>query len=517
MQTIARGNIVEASWTIYNIDGAEFSLSGHTIRLWYACGSSRTAAEDVAYSDNVISWTFIPDDTWKSGAYDLVLELYSGTKRIVSILHRSAFALTSSGGTAEISEADGDGTHTLHIVSSCDIARFSVSIPAVGSDNVWYINGEPVIDASGNPVKATGPQGEKGEKGDAGPTGPKGDTGDAGPKGDDGATGAQGPKGDTGAAGDKGDKGDKGEKGDTGEQGPQGPKGDTGSGFVVKGYYATAEVLSAEVLSAEAGDAYGVGTAAPYDIYIYDGVSGAWVDNGQLQGAKGDTGEQGPKGDKGDTGEQGPKGDTGETGPQGVQGIQGEKGDTGAQGPQGPQGEKGATGATGEQGVGIVSIEKTDSQDNVDIYTITLSNGDTSQFTVTNGSGSSGFDALTTYLTESYDFSSSGGNYDPMRPDFSRRVNNITLVSSNTSHLFGSFPTGPAFFEYVINIYNDDATDKTVSINSADIGLVWLNGAKATSSSRSFTVPAEGVVTVVARARNVASVLDTTQWYLTTQ
>ena len=46
-----------------------------------------------------------------------------------------------------------------------------------------------------------GPQGPKGEKGDAGPQGPKGEKGDAGPQGPKGDTGAQGPKGDIGADG----------------------------------------------------------------------------------------------------------------------------------------------------------------------------------------------------------------------------------------------------------------------------------------------------------------------------
>lgn len=56
-----------------------------------------------------------------------------------------------------------------------------------------------------------GPQGPKGDTGEAGPQGPKGDTGETGP---------QGPKGDTGEAGPQGPKGD------TGETGPQGPAGE---------------------------------------------------------------------------------------------------------------------------------------------------------------------------------------------------------------------------------------------------------------------------------------------------
>ena len=149
---------------------------------------------------------------------------------------------------------------------------------------------------------------------------------------------------------------------------------DHGTGFTIRGFFATAEALAAGVDAPETGDAYGVGAAAPYDIYIYDGAVGAWVNNGPLQGAKGadgvdgidgvtpvigangnwylgetDTGKpaRGEKGDKGEPGADGAKGDPGETGPQGPTGPQGE---TGPQGPTGPQGEKGPQGETGPQG-----------------------------------------------------------------------------------------------------------------------------------------------------------------------
>ena len=257
------------------------------------------------------------------------------------------------------------------------------------------------------PKGETGPEGPRGLQGEAGPegqTGPKGtdgitpaigangnwflgstDTGkpsrgEAGAKGDKGETGPQGP---TGPAGPKGEQGAQGETGPRGPQGEQGLKGDTGSGFVVKGYYSTAEALQAAVANPAAGDAYGVGMGEPYDIYIYDGVSKTWVNNGPLQGAKGDTGPQGPKGETGAQGEQGPRGlqgDKGETGPQGLQGPQGEtgpkgadgitpaigangnwflgstdtgkpsRGEAGAKGDTGPQGPQGETGAQGPSG-----------------------------------------------------------------------------------------------------------------------------------------------------------------------
>ena len=119
-----------------------------------------------------------------------------------------------------------------------------------------------------------------------------------------------------------------------GPQGERGPKGDTGAGFKVLGYFLSKSDLTSGVNNPQGGDAYGVGAGAPYDIYIYDLIRG-WVNNGPLQGAKGDKGDTGEQGPKGDTGEAGPKGDTGETGATGPRGPQGEKGATGSQGPAG--------------------------------------------------------------------------------------------------------------------------------------------------------------------------------------
>ena len=82
------------------------------------------------------------------------------------------------------------------------------------------------------------------------------------------------------------------------------------------------------------------------------------------------------------SGIKGEAGSQGERGPQGEQGIQGEKGDIGL------QGEKGDT------GVGITSVVQTitsSKDDDNNIITVTLSDGQTSTFTVKNGSkGSQG-------------------------------------------------------------------------------------------------------------------------------
>ena len=232
-------------------------------------------------------------------------------------------------------------------------------------------------------MQITGPTGPRGDTGPEGPTGPQGDTGPEGRPGPAGPTGPKGDKGDTGPAGPAGDTGPQGIQGytgptgPTGPEGPAGPKGETGSGLKILGYYATPEALRAAVTAPEAGDAYGVGTAGPYDIYIWDGAGGRWANNGPIQGAKGDTGPKGPAGLQGEAatveigtvetldpsmnayvtqsgtshartfnfgiprGAAGPQGSTGPTGPQGDTGPQGPQGDTG---PQGPRGDTGDTG-----------------------------------------------------------------------------------------------------------------------------------------------------------------------------
>ena len=142
----------------------------------------------------------------------------------------------------------------------------------------------------------------------------------------------------------KGEKGDKGDQGDaftyedfTEEQlaGLKGEKGDQGRGFVIMGHRTTVAELNGT--AAEKGDAYSVGAAIPYDVYIYDGS--AWINNGKLQGPQGVQGEKGDKGDtgdaltydmltdeqkaelKGEKGDKGDKGDIGETGAAPVKGV----------------------------------------------------------------------------------------------------------------------------------------------------------------------------------------------------
>lgn len=191
--------------------------------------------------------------------------------------------------------------------------------------NIVSQNGNSYVaiqDTQGNPPGDTAhwqllaQRGEQGAKGIQGPAGPQGEQGPVGP---------QGPPGETGPAG------------------PQGEKGDAGTGLDILGTYDSLESLQSSVTQPQQGNMYNVGTSAPYTVYMWDTTNGGeWISQGQLQGAKGDTGPQGPQGEPGPQGEQGPKG---EQGPQGEQGPAG---------PQGPQGEPGASGLTAEQVIALI-------------------------------------------------------------------------------------------------------------------------------------------------------------------
>ena len=73
----------------------------------------------------------------------------------------------------------------------------------------------------------------------------------------------------------------------------QGPRGEIGPGFAIKGYFNNLNELQNAVPVPAPGDVYGIGIAAPYDIYVWDDINRAWVNNGAIQG---------PEGPKGDTG-----------------------------------------------------------------------------------------------------------------------------------------------------------------------------------------------------------------------
>lgn len=64
-----------------------------------------------------------------------------------------------------------------------------------------------------------------------------------------------------------------------------------GKNFVILGYLDSVDQLNS-INSPNQGDAYGIGTESPYDIYVYDQKKG-WVNNGSLTGIKGDPGKDG--------------------------------------------------------------------------------------------------------------------------------------------------------------------------------------------------------------------------------
>lgn len=128
------------------------------------------------------------------------------------------------------------------------------------------------------------------------------------------------------------------------------PRGATGLGFKLIDYFPTEAELLANVTNPEPGNAYGVGTVSPYDVYVYGGYSG-WQNYGQIQGAIGETGpffypeidEEGNLSwwNTGDLDNPTPVNLMGPAGPQGIQGPEGKQGETGATGPQGEQGPAG--------------------------------------------------------------------------------------------------------------------------------------------------------------------------------
>jgi len=203
------------------------------------------------------------------------------------------------------------------------------------------------------PIGLTGLQGEQGStglQGEQGSTGLQGEQGSTGLQGEQGLSGLQGEQGLSGLQGEQGLSGLQGIQGEQGVQGIQGIKGDTGANgtsVTILGSFTNFGDLTSAHPVGNPGDSYLIDG----DLYVWDLVDAIWENVGNIQGPKGDTGDQGPQGLQGPiglTGEQGLQGIQGETGPQGIQGIQGE---IGPQGPQGPQGLQGPIGLTGDQGI----------------------------------------------------------------------------------------------------------------------------------------------------------------------
>lgn len=239
------------------------------------------------------------------------------------------------------------------------------------------------------------------------------------PRGADGAPGKDGADGAPGAAG------------------APGKDGADGADFRILGYYDTLSALTSAVTAPTAGDAYGVGTSEPYEIYIFDGVSGTWKNNGTIQGPAGKDGTNGTNGTDGADGTDGREVELQATSTyiqwryagdaawnnlvalsslKGADGAPGVAGTPGAAGTDGREvelqatstyiqwryagettwnnlvalsslkGADGSPGVAGADGVGIsgVAFKETDASGN-NVYTITLTNGATYDFTAPKG------------------------------------------------------------------------------------------------------------------------------------
>lgn len=191
---------------------------------------------------------------------------------------------------------------------------------------ISFLRSEPIVIYHGQKGDKgdQGEKGDKGEQGEQGIQGEKGDTGDAGytpqiglTQGEDGnwywtldgqpMTDPQGSP--IRANGEKGEQGDKGEQGTPGTSAPV-PQIALGSTL------ATGTVMTDN----------GVKQSAAWYLSVDGGQT--WYRISGDKGDKGDTGAQGPQGPQGEQGEQGPAGPTGPQGPEGEQGPTGQAGDS---------------------------------------------------------------------------------------------------------------------------------------------------------------------------------------------
>ena len=136
------------------------------------------------------------------------------------------------------------------------------------------------------------------------------------------------------------------------------------------------------------------------------------------------------------------------------QGVDGKDGKDGVDGAPGQDGKDGKDGVDGQDGNGIISIEKTGTEGLVDTYTIYFTNGTTTTFTVTNGSGGSGT-----------------GNYTDLtnKPT----INNVELNGNKTSSDLGLQPAG----NYVTNTdYATSSVGGVLKVSNGDYGMVVDEG-----------------------------------------
>lgn len=150
---IKKGYPIQINWTLHSIAGEEFSLQGYMTRLYYANGSYSSPATGVTFSGNTLTWSFTPTTQWKTGDYDIFLELYSSGRKIITLHYPKAFALWDRETTInDQSTVVQTSATNINITSSCDFYRFAPVVPVVGDDGYWYVNGQKVLDGHGEYV-----------------------------------------------------------------------------------------------------------------------------------------------------------------------------------------------------------------------------------------------------------------------------------------------------------------------------------------------------------------------------
>jgi hypothetical protein len=142
--------------------------------------------------------------------------------------------------------------------------------------------------------------------------------------------------------------GTSGSNGSSGTSGAQGPAGET---LTVKGVYPSYSGLTG--LTPTNLDTYIVQDTSHLWIYNPSSPSangGGWVDMGQIQGPKGDSGTSGSSGSNGSSGTSGSSGGTGSSGSSGTSGSNGTSGTSGSNGTNGSSGSNGSSGTSGSNG-----------------------------------------------------------------------------------------------------------------------------------------------------------------------